>query len=63
MKLQFLPYETKWAHGETKFFSRGACGYLYGERAKHWHKRQPTRLSGRRETWGLLIFSGYLAAG
>ena len=23
MKLQFLPYETKWAHGETKFFSRG----------------------------------------
>ncbi|MBL6453440.1 MAG: hypothetical protein JNG44_07130 [Porphyromonas sp.] len=53
MKLQFLRYETKWAHGETKFFSRGACGCLYGERAKHWHKRQPPRLSGRREPWGL----------
>ena len=26
VKLQFRRYETKWAHGETKFFSRGACG-------------------------------------
>ena len=24
---------------------------------------KPPRLSGRKETWGLLIFSGYLAAG